>query len=238
MEDIRFEGTASLTATRARAPLFPKSAFDLLVIGASAGGISALKSIIKGLPIALPCAVAIVQHIPEFAFSQLASVLGWGTRLITQFAADGQRLRAGTVYVAPPGAHLVISPDRRFSLEKSPRVHYVRPSADLLFRSAASAFGPRVLGLVLSGMGRDSAAGAAAVKRAGGVIIVQDPNSAEAPSMPLAASKECSVDLTLPVSAIPGALLSLCEVQGARALFCASKLDQASCAGSLRINSV
>jgi two-component system chemotaxis response regulator CheB len=205
---------------RPRAALFPSSEFDLIVIGASAGGVSALKKIFRTLPMALPCAVAIVQHVPEFAYSELPAILGWGTHLATKFARDGEPLRAGTVFVAPPGSHLTISRERRFALERSERVNYVRPAADLLFRSAAAAFGPRVLGVVLSGMGADGAAGAAAVKENGGVVIVHDPTSAEAPWMPLAAAKACRVDLTLPLTAISGALLSLSQVAGVRELFC------------------
>ena len=210
--------------------LFPSSSFDLIVIGASAGGVAAIKSILRRLPISLPCSVAIVQHIPEVAYSELPKVLGSGSRVLTKFAQDEERLRAGTVYVAPPGFHLRVTKRRNLGLCGSDRVKYVRPAADVLFQSAAEALGPRLLALVLTGMGSDGAAGAQAVKENGGVVIVQDPASAEAPWMPLAASAACQAHLTLPLSTIPDALVSLCAVAGARDLFCdspASRTDEA-----------
>jgi two-component system chemotaxis response regulator CheB len=202
--------------------LFPRSSFDAIVIGASAGGISALKNILKRLPGTVPCPVIIIQHLSQYSSSTLPNVLGWGSRLQTRFAVHGERLRAGTVFVAPPGAHLIIGPSRKLELDSGPKVRFVRPAVDRLFATAADRFGSRVLAVVLSGMGSDGANGVRAIKRAGGVVLVQDPASAEAPWMPLAAIAACNADLVLPLSAIPSAISSLCEVAGARELFCAA----------------
>jgi two-component system chemotaxis response regulator CheB len=207
--------------TPAAPPLFPQAAFDLVAIGASAGGILVIKSILSRLPISFPTPIAIVQHQPqEPRSSLLAQVLGFRARLQTNFAQPGDRLRSGTVFIAPPACHLTVSAQRRFELEHSPKLNWVRPAADRLFMTAASSLGSRVLCVVLTGMGCDGAAGAAAIKQCGGLVIVQDPHTAQAEAMPQAAIETCRPDLVLPPDAIPTALTSLCEVIGTRALFC------------------
>jgi two-component system, chemotaxis family, protein-glutamate methylesterase/glutaminase len=203
--------------------LFPRAGFDLVAIAASAGGVAALKATLAQLAVPFSVPVAVVQHLPAFLPSQLSEVLGWRSRLVTRFARDGERLRAGTVFVAPPGRHLVIrGAPIRFELEDSPRLSYVRPAADRLFVTAAEQFGPRLLSVVLTGSGRDGAAGCTEVKRRGGLVIVQDPVSAQADAMPRAVLGATAVDLVLPLKAIPSALNSLCDVVGARELFCGS----------------
>jgi two-component system chemotaxis response regulator CheB len=138
----------------------------------------------------------------------------------TQFVRGRQRLRAGVVFVAPPDRHLVVRERAQLDVEDSPKLNYVRPAADRLFETAAAQLGSRVLCVVLTGMGCDGARGAAAVKAAGGMVIVQDPDSAEADSMPRAALRATAADLVLPLEAIPSALTSLCNVIGTRELFC------------------
>jgi two-component system chemotaxis response regulator CheB len=222
-----FAGNCSKTlmsrpADLVRGPLFPRAPFDLVTIAASAGGVTALKAILAHLSAHFPLPVAVVQHLPPFVPSQLSDVLGWRSQLRTRFAQQGERLRAGTIYVAPPDRHLVIKGGApiRLELEVSQRVNYVRPSADRLFISAAEEFGPRLLAVVLTGMGRDGAAGVAEVKRRGGMVVVQDPQSAEADAMPRAALAATAADLVLPLEAISRALSSLCDVMGAREFFC------------------
>lgn len=200
--------------------LFPHAAFDLVVIAASAGGVTVLKDLLSRLPVPFATPIALVQHLSPFYPSVLSEVFGWKSRLHTQFARHGERLRSGSVYVAPPDRHLVIGPQRRLELEDSPKCHYVRPAADRLFTSAAEQLGPRLLCVVLTGMGCDGARGAAAVKEHGGIVIVQDPATADADSMPRATLHSCSVDFVLPPAAIPSALTSLCGVIGTRELFC------------------
>jgi two-component system chemotaxis response regulator CheB len=202
------------------AALFPHAAFDLVAIAASAGGISALKTLLAQLPVPFATPIAIVQHLQASYPSLLADVLGWRARLYTKFVESGDRLRPGMVYIAPPDRHLVLGPQRRFQLEDSPKVNWARPAADRLFMTAADQLGPRVLCVVLTGMGRDGAAGAARVKQRGGVLIVQDPRGAEADSMPTAAIRASVPDLILPLEAIPKALVSLCDVIGTRELIC------------------
>jgi two-component system, chemotaxis family, protein-glutamate methylesterase/glutaminase len=198
---------------------FP-GALDLIVVASSAGGIPVVKSILAALPSPFSAPIVIVQHLSPTWPSSMAHMLGLCTKLSVKFASDGERLRAGMVYIAPPNRHLVIGKSRRLRLDDFPKVAFARPAADPLFESAAHVFGPRVLGLVLSGMGHDGAAGVASIRRRGGIVIVQDPQCAEAPSMPLAAMRACPVDLVLPPTAIPSALVSLTEVFGTRNMFC------------------
>jgi two-component system chemotaxis response regulator CheB len=219
------QAMSSLPLSDAGAPaLFPRSSFDAIVIGASAGGIPALKAILKRVPGTIPCPIVIVQHLPPYPNTTLPGVLGFGSRLQTKYASQGDRLRAGTVFIAPPDAHVVIGTARKLELESGPKVQFARPSIDRFFETAAAAFRGRVLAIVLSGMGSDGARGVSEIKRGGGVVLVQDPASADAPWMPLAAIAACEPDLVLPLSAIPSAITSLCEVPGARELFCAACL--------------
>lgn len=208
-----------------RSTLFPRAAFDLVTIAASAGGVSTLKGILGRVPAHFPVPIVIVQHLSALFSTGLTEVLDWRSRLQTRFAANGERLCAGSVYVAPPDRHLIVQgAPLRLQLEDSPRLNYVRPAADRLFTTAAAQLGPRLLCVVLTGMGCDGAAGAAEVKRRGGTVIVQDPTTAEADSMPRATLAATAVDLVLPPSTISRALISLCEVIGARELFCGSPL--------------
>lgn len=225
--EIPFSDDGGGAPSGRRAILFPRAAFDLVVIAASAGGVAALKALLSKLPVPFATPIAIVQHLPPFVPSQLSEVLGWRGRIYTKFARHGDRLRAGTIYIAPPDRHLIIGSQGRLELEDSPKLHHVRPAADRLFATAAAQFGPRLLGIVLTGMGRDGAAGAAAIKKQGGVLIVQDPGSAEADAMPRAAIVASTVDLILPLDAVASALTSLCNVIGARELFCPGQLEPA-----------
>jgi two-component system, chemotaxis family, protein-glutamate methylesterase/glutaminase len=211
---------SSLISQPPRQALFPRAAFDLVAIAASTGGVSALRGLIAALPASLPTPVAIVQHVSPFRPSRLVEILGSHAPLKVKFAEATDRLRAGTVFIAPPDRHLVIRRHGRFGLENGSKVAFFRPSADRLFTSAAEQLGPRLLCIVLTGMGQDGAAGAAAVKAHGGFIIVQDPLSAQASGMPREALTASTVDLILPLRAIPSALISLCEVFGTRELFC------------------
>lgn len=195
--------------------LFPDSAFDLVVIVSSADGIPALKHLIHALPASFPAPLAAVHHIGRRT-SFIADLLDARARLPVGFAHDGERLRAGCVRMAPGDRHLVISAERRFGLRDGEKVNYARPAGDPLFASAARAFGPRVLGVVLSGMGRDGAAGALEIKRAGGVVIAQDPASTFAPTMPQAAIDCGAADLVFDVPGIARALVSLVTVHGTR----------------------
>lgn len=180
-----------------------------VAISASAGGIAALIAILDDLPPTFAAAVLVVQHLMPHRESHLAQVLGWHTQLEVAQARSSMRLRRGTVYVAPPDAHLMIGPGSRVTLSHRPPVHFCRPSGDRLFESLAVVFGPRAVAVVLTGFGRDGAAGAQRVRRCGGTVIVQDPATAEHGDMPRAAIRAGAVDYVLPLGQIGGMLETL-----------------------------
>jgi two-component system chemotaxis response regulator CheB len=158
----------------------------VIAIGASAGGVEAIQRLMRGLPADLPVPVCLVLHIPAGSRSLLAEILDRETPLPVRAAADGDVLRAGHVYVAPPDRHLRIDAGR-VRLDRGPKESNVRPAIDPLFRSAAAEHGRRAIAVVLSGSLSDGADGAAAVAAAGGTVLVQDPGDAVVSSMPEAA---------------------------------------------------
>jgi two-component system chemotaxis response regulator CheB len=160
---------------------------DVVVIGASAGGLEPLCRIAGQLPADLPAAVFVVLHVSAGFNSLLPAILSRHGRLpAVHPASEGEPIQRGRIYVAPPDRHLLVEQDR-VVLSKGPRENRVRPSIDVLFRSAAVAYGPRVIGVVLSGSLDDGASGLVTIKRQGGLVLVQDPNEAQAPGMPRAA---------------------------------------------------
>jgi two-component system, chemotaxis family, protein-glutamate methylesterase/glutaminase len=170
---------------------------DLVVIGASAGGVQALTSVVSGLPPDLGAAICIVLHISPDSRSMLADILTRAGKLPCRSARDGERLRAGVILVAPPDHHLAIE-DERIRLTVGPRENGHRPAIDVLFRTAAEAFDRRVVGVVLSGMRDDGSAGLAAIKAAGGGAIVQDPEDALYSGMPASAIANVTADAIVP----------------------------------------
>lgn len=171
----------------------PEALRDLVVIGASAGGVETLRRVVADLPADLPAAVCVVVHIAPASPSALAHILSRAGPLPCQTAEDGEPLRPGIILVAPPDRHLEIE-DGRVRLTVGPRENGHRPAVDALFRSAAAAFDGRVLGVVLSGTRDDGTAGLAAIKSAGGNAIVQDPHEALYAGMPAHALANVSVD--------------------------------------------
>ena len=184
-------------------------AFDVVVIGASAGGLAAVSAVLAGLPASFPAPVALVLHLSPDHPSLLAGVLSRCTRLPVCWAADGERMERGTVYVAPPDRHLVFAGDGAVSLLHSAPVHFARPSVDPLFASAAHTFGERTLGVILSGNGYDGSGGVAEVHRLGGVVIAQDEASSQYFSMPQHAIESGGVSFVLPLTAIAPAVRRL-----------------------------
>jgi two-component system chemotaxis response regulator CheB len=178
---------------------------DIIAIGASAGGVQALCSVIESLPPGLPAAVFVVLHLAPHGRSALPAILSRSGCLPAVHPADGEEIQAGRVYVAPPDRHLTIEEGRvRLSRNASENGH--RPALDVLFRSAARTYGPRVVGVVLTGNLDDGTAGLAAIKRRGGATVVQDPQDADYPSMPESAIHNVRVDHVVPLGEI-GALL-------------------------------
>jgi two-component system chemotaxis response regulator CheB len=166
-----------------------------------------------------PAPIVVVQHLDAHAPSYLPELLARRTRLAVKSAGNGDALCASTVYIAAPGRHLVIGPDRRCLLSDEPPVRFSRPSADPLFGSAADVFGRRTLGVILTGRLTDGTIGAGAIRRAGGVVLAQEPATCRAPEMPEAAIQQGLVHVVLPPASLGAALSVLVCVRGARALF-------------------
>ena len=181
---------------------------DIVVVGASAGGVEALISVVTGLPRDFEAAVFVVLHLPVDATSSLAIILNRAGALPADTAQDQERITSGRIYVAPPNRHLVVQ-DGRVGVKAGPRENGARPSVDMLFRSAARAYGRRVVGVVLSGTLRDGALGLAAIKLRNGVTIVQDPAEALFAGMPESAMSTSEIDYCLPATVIPSHLVDL-----------------------------
>jgi len=179
---------------------------DTIVIGASAGGVQALSTVVADLPPNLPAAVFIVLHVSASFPSLLPGILARESKLHVAHAIDGEPIKHGRVYVAPPDQHLIIE-DRHVRLVHGPKENLHRPSIDALFRSAARWKGPRVIGVVLTGARDDGKVGMRAVKQRGGTAIVQDPLEAPFPSMPMSVLQDIRVDYSLALREI-GPLLN------------------------------
>ena len=184
-------------------------AFDVIAIAASAGGLNALGLVLSGLPESFPSAVLVVQHLDPRHPSFLADILKRRTALQVKEAEEGDRLRLGTVFIAPPNRHLLVNPDGTIALTQTELVHFVRPSADLMFESVAAVYRDRAIAVVLSGSGSDGSMGVGAIKKMGGTVIVQDEKSSEFFGMPGAAIQTGNVDLVLPLPQIPLTLVRL-----------------------------
>ncbi len=187
-----------------------KTTHDIMVIAASAGGVEALRTLVAGLPGDLRASLFIVMHIPATFPSALPTILRRSGPLPALHATEGMLIEQGKIYVAPPDAHLLLE-QGSVHLGSGPKEQYVRPAADVLFRSAARAYGSRVVGVVLTGTARDGTAGLHAVKQRGGVTVVQDPTEAAWSSMPQSALEQGEVDYTLPVAHLASLLIHLAE---------------------------
>ena len=197
-------------ASTASAAESARGKYDVVAVGASAGGLKSLFKLLGPLPAAFPVSILVVLHLSPEHPSHLAEVLGRKVALKVQQASDGELMSPGTVYVAAPNRHLVAEPSRVRLLE-TPTVHYSRPSIDLLFQSVAVSFGARSVGIILSGSGRDGASGVSAIKMAGGVTMAEDPSKAEFGAMPYAAVATGCVDIVLPLSKLAASLVDLCS---------------------------
>jgi two-component system, chemotaxis family, protein-glutamate methylesterase/glutaminase len=184
------------------------SGHEIVVIGASAGGVEALRTIAAGLPGDLPAAVFVVLHLPSGGTSVLPAILQRAGDLPASSALDGEPVEPGRIYVAPPDHHLLVDDDV-VRLARGPRENGHRPAIDTLFRSAARSYGSRTIGVVLSGVLDDGTAGLATIKAAGGPTIVQDPDDALYAAMPRAAIAYVDPDHVVDADAIPELVVRL-----------------------------
>lgn len=179
---------------------------DIVVLGASVGGVEALSQVVAGLPEDFPGSIFVVLHMPADATSHLPRILERAGKLPAEAAEDGARIRPGRIYVAPPDHHLLVK-NGSMAVVRGPRENRHRPAVDPLFRSAARAYGPRVVGVVLTGSLDDGTAGMIAVKVRGGIAVVQDPAEAFSSGMPRSVLRYLEVDHVLPLARI-GPLLA------------------------------
>jgi two-component system chemotaxis response regulator CheB len=183
----------------------PLALYDVVVIGASAGGVGSLQRLVEHIPAQFPAAILIALHLPDGVKSLLPQILTRAGNLPASPAFNGERIRPGHIYIAPAGFHLTIQRGRML-VTRGAREHGHRPAIDPLFRSAAVAYGNRVIGIILSGLLDDGTVGLRDIKRAGGVAIVQDPGDTEFPSMPQSALNHVAVDYSISAGQI-GTLL-------------------------------
>lgn len=183
--------------------------FDIVALAASAGGLNALSRVLAALPADFPAALVVVQHLDPRHRSLMADILSRRTALKVREARPGDRLAPGCAFIAPPNRHLLVNTDGSLTLTQTELVHFVRPSADLLFESAAAAYRERAIAVVLSGSGTDGSMGVKAIKKTGGTVIVQDVKTSEFVGMPAAALEAAPADFVLPLEEIAPALQAL-----------------------------
>lgn len=184
----------------------PPGGYSIAAIASSAGGIQALSAVLGALSVPFPAPLLVVQHLDRRHETVIANILGRHTDLPVKLADDRETLSPGVVYIAPPNHHLLIGDHDRLRLTGSELVHFVRPSADLLFESISTHYGDRAVVVVLTGSGQDGATGVGKVKAKGGTVIVQDPQEAEFAGMPTAALEHTTADFVLTLGEIGGAL--------------------------------
>jgi two-component system, chemotaxis family, protein-glutamate methylesterase/glutaminase len=184
---------------------------DVVVIGGSAGGIEALTNLVSGFPNDLAAAVFIVVHTAPESPGYLAQIISRAGPLRAQYALDGARFDVGQIYVAPADHHLLLNLGSVMNVVRGPRENRTRPAVDPLFRSAALAYGPRVIGVVLSGALDDGTAGLRAIKMCGGLTMAQDPADALVGSMPTSALRNVSIDYTRPATELAGLIAQLAQ---------------------------
>jgi two-component system chemotaxis response regulator CheB len=185
------------------------TAFAAIAIGASAGAVDALSVILPALPRHYPLALIVVIHVPPDRASAMTQLFESKCLLSVREAEDKEPIRPGTVYFAPPDYHLLVETDKRLSLSSDEPVHFSRPSIDVLFESAADAFGEGLIGVILTGANHDGAQGLKAIAAAGGTAIVQHPERAHASAMPQAALDACPTARAMSLDELAAYLLAV-----------------------------
>lgn len=181
------------------------------MIGTSTGGVEALSRVVRSLPTGFPASLFVVCHVPSGSRSVLPEILSREGHLLASHAIDGERFYPGHIYVAPPDQHLLLGPEGRVRLTRGARENHHRPAVDPLFRSAARYYGPRVVGVVLTGAMHDGTAGMLAIRGAGGLGIVQDPADAVIASMPQSAGLIAGADHVVALSELVPLLIQLVQ---------------------------
>jgi len=202
--------TASTITDRALQASLQGRRIEAVVIGGSAGGVDALLQLLPALPAGYDLPVVCMLHLPPDRESRLAKLFDERLPLPVREATDKGNIEAGTVYFAGPGYHLSVERDRTFSLSCEPPVHYARPAIDVLMESSADAWGPGLVGILLTGANHDGADGMAQIRARGGFTVVQDPDDAQVGVMPMEAIRRCNPHLVLPLARIQ-ALLPMLE---------------------------
>jgi len=183
-----------------------RAARQIVAIGASTGGPRALVEVVSSFPKDFPAAVFITQHMPAGFTRSLAARLDKAAMIKVQEAASGDKILEGEAYLAPGGYHLMVTKEATTILSDAAQVNHVRPSVDVMMESLADLYGPDMVGVILTGMGRDGCEGMAAIKAKGGKTVVQDPSQAVIPSMPQAVIKRGLADIIVPLEQIGGAI--------------------------------
>ncbi len=195
---------------------------DIIVIGASAGGIRALLDLCRGFPEDFSPSIFIVQHVPPHSPSMLPKLLSDAGPLPAVHPQDGETIQPGRIYVGVPDHHLLLE-HGKVIVKRGPKENRFRPSIDALFRSAAYVYGPRVIGVILSGVLDDGTSGLWTIKRMGGLAIIQDPKDAAFPEMPLSVREYVKVDHVVPVANMAGLLVELVREPAVRKVRVAKK---------------
>jgi len=185
--------------------------YQAIVIGISAGGMGTLKALLGALPKDFPLPILIVQHLSADSGDAMALFLDQLCAIHVKEADEGEQPAGGTVYLAPANYHLMVEPDGRLGLSADPPVNFSRPSVDVLFETAAQAFGERLIGVVLTGTGSDGSCGLKRIKNKGGVAVVQDPGDAAADAMPRHAMEAVPPDHLVTLSTLPQLFINLSE---------------------------
>jgi two-component system chemotaxis response regulator CheB len=207
-------GTPPCTRALTRVEQKAAGDFAIVVIGASYGGVEAMEKLFTDLPSQIPAAFVAVLHVGPYP-SQLPSILNRHSFLHAHFAKQGELIRPGEIYVAPPDHHLLVRRSH-VTLSRGPRVNWSRPAIDPLFASAAKIYGARVIGVLLTGRLNDGTAGLYEVKRHGGITIVQDPSDAISPGIPASALKHVAVNHCVALAVMPRILFQVCKDVAAR----------------------
>ena len=183
--------------------------FEIVAIASSAGGLNALSRVLSVLPQDFPAAIVIVQHLDPRHRSLIAHIMSRRTMLPVREAKDGDKVSKGTVLIAPPDKHMLVNHNATISLTQTELVHFVRPSADLMFESVAASYKEKAIAVVLTGSGSDGAMGVKAINKMGGTVIAQDEVTCEFFGMPGAAIATGVVDFVLPLDEITPAIITL-----------------------------